>query len=293
MGHLSRIELAEFAGHRPPGDTSRRTTLHDNELGLVEDTYVSPAVPPPSGYERRHQIVVPYHGLFAYHVGSKRWLIDTNSLLLISPGWDFRDEHPVAGLGHGALLITPPPAILQEVCRSSGGIGAAFRSPTRAAAASLGLLANVIRKEKAIADPLQHDELVISVIRQALVSPPSQVGRGGASVCRAKEILHSRSGERLSLSEIAGEVGVSPVYLTQEFTRAEGIPLYRYQRRLRLGRALAELADCDSITGLALDLGFCSHSHFTSAFRSSFGLTPSEYRASSARQIFPFLVAGA
>jgi AraC-like DNA-binding protein len=95
----------------------------------------------------------------------------------------------------------------------------------------------------------------------------------------------------MRLSEIAEQVGVSPVYLTQEFTRAEGIPLYRYQRRLRLARALEELPDCDSITGLALDLGFCSHSHFTSAFRSSFGLTPSEYRASSRRQIFGLFAA--
>ena len=286
MGHLSRIERDDFVVHRPPGAASRRHTLQDNALGIVEDTYVSPDSTPPSGHEDRHQIVVPYHGLFAYHVGSKRLLVDTNGLLLISPGWDFRDEHPVAGLGHGALLFTPPPEVLQEVCNASGGVSAAFRSPTRTAAAGLGLLANVIRNAGATADPLERDELVICLIRRALLCAPSQVGGGGGVVRRAKEVLHSRSGERMTLSEVAAVVGVSPVYLTQEFTRAEGIPLYRYQRRLRLGRALAELPDCDDITGLALDLGFCSHSHFTSAFRASFGLTPSEYRASSSRQIF-------
>ena len=220
--------------------------------------------------------------MFAYHVGTKRWLIDTNGLLLISPGWDFHDEHPVAGLGHGALLITPPAALLQELCRDGGGVSMAFRSPTRTAAVGLGVLANRIRNAGPIVDPLERDELVIRLIRQALLCAPSQVS-GGGSVRRAKEVLHSRSGERMTLSEVAAAVGVSPVYLTQEFTRAEGIPLYRYQRRLRLGRALAELPDCDNITGLALNLGFCSHSHFTSAFRASFGLTPSEYRASSGR----------
>src|SRR3954447_6786721 len=284
MGHLSRIELADFIGHRSPRRVSRRVTLQQNELGLVEDTYVSPDAIPPSGYEPCHQIVVPYHGLFAYHVGSKHWLIDTNGLLLISPGWEFRDEHPVDGLGHGALLITPPREVLHEICRTSAGVELVFRSATRAAGAGLGLLVNVLRNHGAAGDPLQRDELVISVIEQALASPPSKT-RPGSAVRRAKELLHSRSGERLTLGEIAAEVGGSPVYLTQEFTRAEGIPLYRYQRRLRLGRALAELPDCDSITGLALDLGFCSHSHFTSAFRSNFGLTPSEYRASNTCQI--------
>src|SRR6476620_10299563 len=123
MGHLSRIELADFIGHRPKRPVSRRMTLQENELAIVEDAYVSPDATPPSGYERCHQIVVPYHGLFAYHVGSKRWLIDTNGLLLISPGWDFHDEHPVAGLGHGALLITPPAAILHEICGGNDGVG--------------------------------------------------------------------------------------------------------------------------------------------------------------------------
>ena len=291
MGHLSRIEPDDFIVHRPPGIASRRLTLQDNALARVEDTYVSPASTPPSGHERSHQIVIPYHGVFAYHVGSKRWLIDTNSLLFISPGWDFRDEHPVAGLGHGALLITPPPEVLQEVCADSAGVGVAFRSPTRTAAVGLGLLANLLRNEGAITDPLERDELVIRLIREALLCSPSQIGSGGGVVRRAKEVLHARSGERMTLTEVAGAVGVSPVYLTQEFTRAEGIPLYRYQLRLRLGRALAELADCDSITGLALDLGFCSHSHFASAFRSSFGLTPSEYRASSGRRVFGLFAA--
>jgi AraC-like DNA-binding protein len=46
-----------------------------------------------------------------------------------------------------------------------------------------------------------------------------------------------------------------------------------------LNRALLDLPHCDSITDLALDLGFSSHSHFTSVFRKAFGMTPSQYRA--------------
>ena len=94
-------------------------------------------------------------------------------------------------------------------------------------------------------------------------------------------MLHGRSCERLTLGEIAREVGVTPVYLTQEFSRSEGVPLYRYQMRLRLNRALVELPHCTDITGLALDLGFSSHSHFTAVFGRAFGLTPSDYRSIS------------
>jgi AraC-like DNA-binding protein len=48
--------------------------------------------------------------------------------------------------------------------------------------------------------------------------------------------------------------------------------------QLRLARALVELPYSTDITSLALDLGFSSHSHFTLAFRSAFGCTPSEFR---------------
>ena len=38
------------------------------------------------------------------------------------------------------------------------------------------------------------------------------------------------------------------------------MPLYRYQMRLRLARALDRLGDYDDLTALGLDLGFSSHS---------------------------------
>ena len=70
------------------------------------------------------------------------------------------------------------------------------------------------------------------------------------------------------------------MYLTQVFQQVEGLPLYRYQLRLRLARALDLIAGHEDLSGLAHDLGFSSHSHFTAAFRQAFGLTPSEFHAS-------------
>ena len=49
------------------------------------------------------------------------------------------------------------------------------------------------------------------------------------------------------------------------------MPLYRYQLRLRLARALDLLGRYDDLTRLSLDLGFSSHSHFSSAFRQVYG----------------------
>jgi AraC-like DNA-binding protein len=70
----------------------------------------------------------------------------------------------------------------------------------------------------------------------------------------------------------------SAVYLTQVFQQVEGVPLYRYQLRLRLARALDLLAQYEDISALSFELGFSSHSHFSAAFQQMYGRSPSEFR---------------
>jgi AraC-like DNA-binding protein len=94
----------------------------------------------------------------------------------------------------------------------------------------------------------------------------------------AVRLFVERGYRQVGLADIAAEVGQSPVYLTQAFQQVEGLPLYRYQMRLRLARALDLLGEYDDLTALGLDLGFSSHSHFTTAFRQAYGRSPSEFR---------------
>src|SRR5690606_18238833 len=100
-------------------------------------------------------------------------------------------------------------------------------------------------------------------------------------VDRAKLLLASDPGRRWSLAAIAAEIGGSAVYLTQAFRAVEGLPLYRYQLRLRLARALDRIPDCEDVSALAQDLGFSSHSHFAAAFRQTYGRTPTQFRHSA------------
>jgi AraC-like DNA-binding protein len=55
-------------------------------------------------------------------------------------------------------------------------------------------------------------------------------------VAKVRELL-ATTGELLSLSQIANAIGASPAHLADLFHRIEGMPIYRYQIRLRLARA--------------------------------------------------------
>ena len=103
-------------------------------------------------------------------------------------------------------------------------------------------------------------------------------------VDRVKLVVAGDLSRRWALTDIAAEVGCSAVYLTQVFQQVEGVPLYRYQLRLRLARALDLLGQYDDLSALSFDLGFSSHSHFSAAFQQTYGRSPSEFRQSALRR---------
>lgn len=108
-------------------------------------------------------------------------------------------------------------------------------------------------------------------------SQPDDPGR--ALVAKARKYLSGRLDQKVRLPEIAVAMGVSSTRLAQTFRIVEGVSLYRYALRLRLMRALEMLPQYDDLSRLALDAGFSNHSHFTTAFRQSFGYAPAVVRS--------------
>jgi AraC-like DNA-binding protein len=135
-----------------------------------------------------------------------------------------------------------------------------------------------------VIETLEAEVMAVTLVRRALGARMSHAARASLGrqklVDRAKLVLSSDLARRWTLADIAAEVGVSPVYLTQVFQQVEGMPLYRYQLRLRLARALDLLGRYDDLSSLAMDLGFSSHSHFTAAFRQTYGRTPANFQRS-------------
>jgi len=123
-------------------------------------------------------------------------------------------------------------------------------------------------------------ELLESVLGRTHARPaPERTARGDATY-HVERLLSARFGEDLKLADLAREVGLSVYHLSRTFRRETGLTLHQYRHQLRLRHGIEPLRHGSrSLAELALALGFSSHSHFSSAFRREFGLSPSEWRA--------------
>ena len=92
--------------------------------------------------------------------------------------------------------------------------------------------------------------------------------------------LTTRFHEKLLLKELADQVYLSPYELCRIFRRHTGYTIHQYLNQRRLCTALESVTmPSADLTDIALTLGYNSHSHFTSAFRKAFGVTPRALRA--------------
>jgi AraC-like DNA-binding protein len=101
----------------------------------------------------------------------------------------------------------------------------------------------------------------------------------------AKRILKERMQDPPTLDELAHLVGSSPFYLSRQFAQEGGMTMQQYLRQVRMDRAaeLLRTGKCN-VTEAALEVGYNSLSHFSSAFHETFGCCPGLYPVRTAAQ---------
>jgi AraC-like DNA-binding protein len=232
-------------------------------------------------------LVFPYRGVFVRHLGRSEAVAEQNQVLIFNPLEGYRISHPVSG-GDGCLSLSIGKDWLRELVPTEHllpGAVLAFGKQhlgidPRAQALVATLRYSLHRK---LAEPLEAETLALTLVRRVLGERKQNTAVSASRrklVERTKLLLSTDLARRWSLADIGAEIGVSPVYLTQVFQQLEGTPLYRYQLRLRLARALELLSESQDLAALSMDLGFSSHSHFSSAFRQAYGRTPAQFQRS-------------
>lgn len=95
---------------------------------------------------------------------------------------------------------------------------------------------------------------------------------------RVQDYINAHLSDNLSVSTLAGLVGLSPHYFSCLFKNTVGITPHRYvlNKRISEGRRLLTTRQ-SSILEVAMTLGFASQSHFTDVFRKVTGTTPRRF----------------
>jgi AraC family transcriptional regulator len=267
------------------------TTLLETPSLTVRDVHCGGGHRHPQAEEfaSRTQLVYPYRGIYVRHLGRDEAVAEANQVLFFNANDGYRVSHPVRGGDH-CLTLVPEEIVLREIAPTNllrRGMPLAFRYQRLRIDPRAQVLVALLRHSllRKIAEPLEAESLALTLIQRSLGpctshTPGASAGRRRL-VDRAKLTLASDPARRWTLAEIAREVRVSPVYLTQVFRQVEGMPLYRYQLNLRLALALDLIGKYDDLSALSLDLGFSSHSHFSATFQQAYGRSPSEFRTAA------------
>ena len=129
------------------------------------------------------------------------------------------------------------------------------------------------------AAPLAIEGLALELLAEAVRHPSIGTRAMPAWLIKAREMIAAHFAETLTLTQIAGEVGVHPVHLATTFRQKYGVTIGELVRKLRVEHACAELVRTDRpLAAIALRAGFADQSHFSKVFKSYVGMTPAKYR---------------
>lgn len=96
---------------------------------------------------------------------------------------------------------------------------------------------------------------------------------------RVQERIHAGGEAVGGIRSLSREVGSHPVYLARAFRRHLGTAPAEYARRRKITEAAYRIASTsDSLSRIALELGFSDQAHLCRRFKAQMGLSPGAYR---------------
>jgi AraC-like DNA-binding protein len=223
----------------------------------------------------RHYLLAASRGVLRLEVDGTSWSLPPARAALIQAGVAIQVTIPqrvtTASVLFGPTFVAPPPSSLAVV------------DLTPLARALLSECCRWGDEDEPLDDYALAMFRALAEATWALAKHPSPAhmptGRS-EEVRRALAITAERLADDLRLVDLADEVGLASRSLARRFEQELGMTWSAARRRLRVLRAIEQLAGTEhSVTRIALDVGYSSLSAFQSAFRDLIGQSPSEYRA--------------
>jgi AraC family transcriptional regulator len=244
------------------------TSRTAGEVTLAEGRYASHARLPGHAHSGPYFCLV-LDGWFEETWGSRRETCGPGTLV-------FHLAHEVhadrfGAVGSRCFNLEPSPRLAERLADE----GALPRSRVTLGPGRAGAMAAALRAPGL--SRMEIEEVVLDLLGELSPSRTPVGGRRPMWLDRSIERL--RAPDPPSISRLADEAGVHPVYFTRVFRAAVHSTPGAVARRARLERAAAELLRSEAgVASVAHGAGFADHSHFCRQFRQEFGVTPSAYR---------------
>ena len=119
-----------------------------------------------------------------------------------------------------------------------------------------------------------------AALHRSLFGLEALAQQSSALVKRAVAYVHENYARPFSRQEMANALGVSEHHLSRIFRQEIGLSPWEYLNRYRIRRAMELLQRTnETITSVALNVGFEDSAYFSRVFRNKTGVSPSEFRA--------------
>jgi AraC family transcriptional regulator len=246
-----------------------------------------------SGPIENFLVVFPRNAVEITHAGGTPIVSDPTSAMLYNRGQEYR-RAPISADGDRCDWFAfqredMAEAVAAASARSPASEGRPLPVAQGPVDADLYLQQRRLFEEAASATPdalrvedgamLVLQRTVRAALRFAGAAPERQLDRSRRErVAAVQEAIATRFGDRLTLAAHARVAECSSFHLARIFRAQTGSTIHAHLTQLRLRAAMERLEPRTDLAGLSFDLGFSSHSHFTSAFRRAFGATPSAVR---------------
>lgn len=266
---------------------SPTTVLYDGALLTIGEFHLGPGDQrwrEPNCIGEGYHVVFPRTAVMIEHEGRDAIVSDPNNAILYEPYQLYR-RALVSPAGDHCLFAVVDPALIAELTDDD--------DPFRRGESSRSIPARAYLLQRTTAALMGRGTDDRLLIEEAMVRVLAEVLRGASSarsprriVESVKAVLADRFAEHLSLAQLASSVYVSPFHLARAFRSQTGSSIHAYRTQLRLRASLEHLIDGSlTLSQVAAHCGFCSHAHFTSAFKRAFGHAPSRIRRAHAEEL--------
>jgi AraC-like DNA-binding protein len=242
-------------------------------------------------FEERHDgfsVSAVIDGSFTYRSDAGHGLLYPGSLLLGNSGWCFECGH-AHGIGDRCISLNVREELFGEIAAAVASTSRfRFAAPSLPPSPKALPIAARMEALSATAYSLGSEELALGLVERVIAAmagdrrlPSAPAGREAKRVVEAIRFVESEAVRPLQLRDLAAIAGMSKYHFLRVFRRLTGVTPHQYLISIRLRRAALALASSRRpVIAIALDSGFGDLSTFNKSFRTAFGLTPTQYRAS-------------